>query len=651
MALHRDRFDQVRAVDLPLMQDPALRQGMEAPVSRGFFFCVAFVGLGTFVAGLFWFGLPGSFVLDDWGNIEALVGIDGRVGSLWEASFGNPSGMLRRPLANLTLALNLSMTGVDVGAFKATNILLHLCAAAAIGALAWPLLPHFAPGLTESQRRWTTLLAATLWAIHPMQVSTVLYVVQRMAILSALFSCLALAAILHNQHQQERLPISRIAAFFLFGALALASKETGALVPALGVAIMLAAPTAIPARATRVLCLLLPCLAGGFAILLLWGRLTEGYAGRDFSLGDRMITQPFVLAEYVRNIVAPLPSHLGLFRDDITTRHVTDPLAWALAITAAILVIGSVALRRHFPLAAFAVAWFVACHLMESSFIPLEMAFEHRNYLAIFGPTFAFAASIPGIISKASGALKHIAHLLWLSPALLLAMLTAQRADQWSTEAELAAVEVANRPDSLRANNLAAIMERRNGDTLGPAIRMRRMQQLYPNQFFPWAAEMDIACDNASPSRIPWSEIERNAVKAPDSDEVLGYFNHITIKMAAGECQGIEPSELDRRMAGIASAMARQGGAVGAQYLTVLRASLLQRDDAQRARALFQSALDLGESPDMLLRAAQFEVTFGEPSLARAHLARIQALDPTDQRWKALVPLLEDRPAQQAPMQ
>ncbi len=50
--------------------------------------------------------------------------------------------------------------------------------------------------------------------------------------------------------------------------------------------------------------------------------------------------------------------------------------------------------RRRYPLFALAVLWYLAAHLIESTVVPLELYFEHRNYLAVVGPLFAVCVGL-----------------------------------------------------------------------------------------------------------------------------------------------------------------------------------------------------------------------------------------------------------------
>ena len=56
--------------------------------------------------------------------------------------------------------------------------------------------------------------------------------------------------------------------------------------------------------------------------------------------------------------------------------------------------------RKTQPVYSLAVFWFFAMHLLESTYLPLELYFEHRNYMAMIGPLIAIAWYLHGLLSS-----------------------------------------------------------------------------------------------------------------------------------------------------------------------------------------------------------------------------------------------------------
>src|SRR5438445_747682 len=106
-------------------------------------------------------------------------------------------------------------------------------------------------------------------------------------------------------------------------------------------------------------------------------------------------------------------------------------------------------MRKRSPAFTFGVAWFLAGHIMESTILPLELVFEHRNYLPmaglLLGITCAFAQLFAARIPARPLALSCIALLLGL------AGITAVRAASWGNPLTLALDDAHHHPDSSRA--------------------------------------------------------------------------------------------------------------------------------------------------------------------------------------------------------
>ncbi|MCZ7654258.1 MAG: hypothetical protein M5R42_08160 [Rhodocyclaceae bacterium] len=121
--------------------------------------------------------------------------------------------------------------------------------------------------------------------------------------------------------------------------------------------------------------------------------LWAGYALRDFSAVERMLTEGRVLWFYLGLILFPRLEALGLYHDDIAVS--TGLIAPWTTLLALVGLFGLIwlawRLRLRMPLTAFGLAWFLIGHGLESTFLPLEIAHEHRNYVPLFGILLAGA--------------------------------------------------------------------------------------------------------------------------------------------------------------------------------------------------------------------------------------------------------------------
>ncbi len=82
-------------------------------------------------AAVYWSGLTGGWVFDDYPNIVDNAAIHIKPGHstlvAWvDAALSSPASFLHRPLASITFALNWMAGGGDPWPFKLTNVIIHL---------------------------------------------------------------------------------------------------------------------------------------------------------------------------------------------------------------------------------------------------------------------------------------------------------------------------------------------------------------------------------------------------------------------------------------------------------------------------------------------------------------------------------------------
>jgi len=133
---------------------------------------------------VYWVGLNGPFVMDDPNNLDPIKQWLHGENSWRYALLGNTAGLFGRALSMATLMANAWLAGDSPHAFKLGNLVFHL----ACGVVGWQVLRRALardPNLATDADPAAALLTA-LWLLHPLNVSTVLYVIQRMAQVSTL---------------------------------------------------------------------------------------------------------------------------------------------------------------------------------------------------------------------------------------------------------------------------------------------------------------------------------------------------------------------------------------------------------------------------------------------------------------------------------
>ncbi len=415
----------------------------------------------VFVAAIlaYWPGLDGPFLLDDFGSIAAL-GHRGGVTD-WETFkafvFGGAAGPTGRPLSLLSFLIDARDWPADAWPFKRTNLIIHLLNAALLGVVTRQILA--AVNYDTRKAGWVTLLSVAFWLLHPFLVSTTLYVVQRMAQLSTTFVLVGLAGYMRGRTLLTDSPLRAYgimsASVVIATAMATLCKENGILLPVLvGVLEFTvfshrAATTKSPAPWWSMLFLGFPA-----AVVFLYlarqffsASFFDIVPPRDFSMYERLLTQPRVLFDYLQNWVVPKLFTSGVFQDHFAkSEGLLSPASTLLTLIGHAVVIAIAILRRkQWPVVAFAVLFFYASHLLESTVVNLELYFEHRNYLAV-----AFL-----ILPVALFARRRLNHRVFFLIAglvvICLAGFTRYSADVWSSYNNLVEVSALKAPGSARA--------------------------------------------------------------------------------------------------------------------------------------------------------------------------------------------------------
>jgi tetratricopeptide (TPR) repeat protein len=441
-------------------------------VILGCAFCTVFL--------IYFKGFPGPMLLDDQINLEhtKLYSLDR--GSLLHVVTHNYSGILGRGFSTLTLGFTHFFHGSGTFYYKYHNFMIHCLTGLALFYLGLRLLL-----LTRHNDKALAIaaLAAFIWLIHPIQVSTVLYIVQRMAQLSALFTLSALICYVVGRiriEEERRFGVSIIVTgypFFLI--LGLLSKENAALCILFALIIeafffspfetRLIDKTGINPTSKmtdkrflrrwfiRSCFIVLPLALGVAGFSYKMDSFLAGYEGRPFSLSERLLTQIDILFYYLQLILLPRLSEYSLYHDDFP---IVTQFGWgtffrlSIIVGVAALSVVSIAKKRA-NLILFGLAWFLVAHAMESTVIPLEMIFEHRNYLASYGVVFALSVFLVAYLPEYIKSTK-ISYGVTAIFCVLCTFILFVRVDTWSNEEQLTHANVADHPRSARAHTARA---------------------------------------------------------------------------------------------------------------------------------------------------------------------------------------------------
>jgi len=367
----------------------------------GFAWTVLFVA----VAAAYWPGLSGPFMLDDFGSVAAMGDRGGIVDwTTFKAFvFGGHSGPTGRPIPLATFLIDATNWPAESWPFKRTNLVIHCLCGVFLGLLIQQILQLLR--FENRDIRLLVMAAVGVWLLHPFLVSTTLYVVQRMAQLSTLFSLAGLALYVRGR---VLLPSNSRRAYFLmtlsivlFGSLATLSKENGVLLPLFAAVIeftLVASQRDRLGRLNRYWAVAFFVVPAVVILAYLGGRVFrddffEIVPPRDFSIYERVLTQPRILMDYLQHWFIPKLYTTGVFQDHfLKSTGILSPISTILSLLAHVgIVTLAIIKRRRWPLFAFVALFFYTSHLLESTVVNLELYFEHRNYLAtgfLFLPLF-----------------------------------------------------------------------------------------------------------------------------------------------------------------------------------------------------------------------------------------------------------------------
>jgi Flp pilus assembly protein TadD len=479
--------NQTRGFADPGHGDP-LRDDRRARIATG----LALLAVLVVAAVAYAPSLDGDFVLDDDRSVQMNMAIR-RADALRLPSLPEMLGA-GRPVTTATFALDWRAAGMDPWRFHVTGLGLHLAATV----LAFVLLSRLLARVAYPRPRAVALVVAAMFALHPIQAESVAYVSQRAEVLSTLLYLAALLALdgAVTGWRTGRGLIAWAAGIATWtvamGAKAIAISLPGAFL----LDQVVLAPEgerggrAAARRALRAVLISTPVLVlSAWSAVLQFGAFEAspgsgaGFTATTLSAWQYFLTQLRVQCLYLRLLA--WPRGLAFDRSFEASRGV-DPAVVIAGLGVAALVGLALWLwlraergegnRAAARICAFGILfWFVAL-APTSSFVPvMDLAVEHRVYLASLGPFLAAAVAFDVLVHR------------WLplrapwaataTAVLVLAGLGSAlraRAETWSSAEALWREADAASPGSERIVTNLAIALRRKGDLAGAEATFRR---------------------------------------------------------------------------------------------------------------------------------------------------------------------------------
>lgn len=595
-------------------------------------------------------GLSGGFVFDDFVNIvdNDKTIMTGLAPADWfAAAFSGGAGPLARPLSMLSFSLERYFFGLNPFPMKLTNLGIHLVNTLLVFMLLkCVLLIHekrSAEPFNLVSPVTLALLVTAAWSLAPINLTGVLFIVQRMESLSTLFMLAGLLSYATGRNLIEAGHEASgwrwvLGGLLGFGLLAVLSKESGVMLPLYAALLEWLvfgggqAGSLTRRRLVRLylLVLFLPGLLG--LAWLLPGILSgTAFQNRTFSLSDRLWTEARVVWDYLGWILAPRLDELSLYHDAYpVSRGALSPVSGLLgALGLGALLVVATTLRRRMPLLALGVFWFLAMHLLVSTVMPLELVFEHRNYMASVGVFLAlFALIFMGTAGRDE--LRTLRFALAFGVIGIYAAMTFLRASEWGDPVRLANFESSRHPESPRAGyELGLLLSKLYPEPQSPGFSMavrsfEHSAALPDTSLLPLQALIYLHGKNSLP--IPdlwWKDAIRHVeTRPPSAQDVNALYSLIN-----AQTTGVIQIDKERLTAVLAAAYHAHPQSTD---IITLYANALLNVAGRHADAepfLLEAVVKAPQQADMWANLVRYQIATGQINAAKAGLSRLHELN------------------------
>ncbi len=581
-------------------------------------FIFAFIGFIIYVNTL-----DVQLFLDDQRNITENVHIrltNLSFDNLVNAGFASP--VPSRPVSNLSFALNYYVHQYSIKGYHLTNIVIHILSG--IFLFLFIRKTFATPALSDRYHNsyLIAFLAALLWLVNPVQTQSVTYVVQRMNSLAAMFYVLSFWLYIRGRMSSGNAGRTiNFTGSLAAGILALGSKEIAVTLPFF---ILLyewyffhdlkkiwSVKSALYISGTMALL--------GMLIILFLGMdpsaaILNGYEGREFTLAQRLLTEPRVILFYISLFLFPHLSRLNLEHEFLLSSSLAEPLTTLLSIvflTGAVITAFIVA-RKH-RLISFCILWFLGNLVIESSVIGLEIIFEHRMYLPSMFLSLIIVLMITQLLRN-----KFVHTGIVIAAILLSSLATYARNDVWRDPVEFWRDSLAKSPGRARVYNNLAVELRKAGKLDEAIVMADKALQLDPRLINAHVILGNIFSEKGDLKKA--LEYYQNALNAkPDYAELFTNMGNVYIRMGL-EAQA--KSSFERTLALKPDSV---------RALVNLASVYAYKGETKRAIVFFEKALALSpENPDIYYNLGLAYSSAGRLVEARVAFSEVLKLNPGD---------------------
>jgi hypothetical protein len=467
--------------------------------------------------------LNSSFHLDDeraiWDN-PAVFMQEISWESIAEAAF--ESRIRTRPVAHISFALNYFSHRLEVRGYHVVNILIHIMTGIFLFYLLKTTLSL--PALNKkNDTRYAAIVSfvtAAVWLLHPLQTQSVTYIVQRMNSMAAMFFILSMLLYI-----RARLTASRKSRWGLFagcvisGILALGSKEIAATLPffifmyewfflqdlRLGLTQYKRHWYLLTAAG-----LVFICLAFFYLGANPFKNIISSYPVYGITLFQKLLTETRVVVLYIALLFFPYPGRLNLDYDFNVSLSLLTPATtfFSVALLFGMVIIAIVMAKKQ-RLYSFCILWFLGNLVVESSFIPLELVFEHRIYM----PSMFFLLLFTAPLYTLFAARRKFFYVACAVVLAILSLWTFERNSVWHDELTLWQDCLKKSPKKWRVHNNLGKEYFRRWETDRAIYHYQKALQIEPNVIM---ARMNLASALAMEKRFQEAIIQLQIVLSKD---------------------------------------------------------------------------------------------------------------------------------------
>ncbi|MGX9728077.1 MAG: tetratricopeptide repeat protein [Candidatus Electronema sp. VV] len=310
-----------------------------------------------------------------------------------------------RPIPMITFALNYYFSGLNPFSFRIFNIFIHFLNSIFVYFVAKKTISL--AGKSE-KKNLSAISIAIIWSIHPIQIQSVTYIVQRMNILAFFFSLIAIIFYFESKNNSHSIKNYLCISLCLISiVISIYSKQNAAIVPAV---IFICEFTFYRNKNQSLLLLTI-----AFLIILLISfyiyieHIPDWYSGKNYTPLQRLLTEFRVVVFYILLIIFPSSGRFNIDHDFIMSYSFLKPIGTFYSfVVIVMLTILAVKNRKDYPLFFFGLICFLVTHSIESSIIPLDISFEHRNYAPSFYLTISLISLFDIFIDNKKIYISHI---------------------------------------------------------------------------------------------------------------------------------------------------------------------------------------------------------------------------------------------------